>query len=699
MNATVSTPDQTPHTFPAQKLINCAQGGYLIAGYWEYGYAGGGGQPFVGPDNSGQGVNGSSQDLGDTFQIVWLSANFVALFDPMHQCYAGITSQNGLNLLTFNDTNGNYYTSIGPQAMFKMLDEHGGKVAFTALVGVNYVTAGYWDSDINAYVNYLDPENPNAVYCGLVLVQNPGVGPDAQFQLQGSHLPILVICRSAVSCNLEKCDLSAGGLINSLAGYNLTGANLTGADFSKLEDKSLAKTNFTLAQLPGAVLSDVDVTQATWSQAVLPGTDLTTINPNAQRTVFDQVDLSNCILGSPQRVIHFEGSHFTPKCKLVGAKLVRSDFTHCDFTGAQLNGADLTDADLTGAILDGADLTGATLTRTILQHAQMNGTKFINCDLTETVFDRPAKFGRDATNRVSLAGATVPFEVLGLDWSTLDLTGATILNIPTKIDNLNAANALLPTELDLSNCSIKNSYFTNVQALNAHFNKSDLNGAQCESACFNGSEFSGANLQGANLYGAFLLSSGVTQTDPVKPTTADLNGAFLINATLDTAQCNGADFENALFLTYTGVSGAASAQKAQMNGAKFNGAVLVGATLDGAFLNGANLAGAVLVSASFIGAQLGPEQGNSQTNASMNGADIRGTKFAHEDGSSAALMDGLDMTKATYSTENGNYTPSSPLLDYYGNQIYIATSYGPTKLGNTTSNTICPNGEAGPCAL
>jgi hypothetical protein len=60
-------------------------------------------------------------------------------------------------------------------------------------------------------------------------------------------------------------------------------------------------------------------------------------------------------------------------------------------------------------------------------------------------------------------------------------------------------------------------------------------------------------------------------------------------------------------------------------------------------------------------------------------------------------MDGLNMSEAIFSTASGEF--ENIYTGCGGQKVPVAFNYGLTLLGNTTSQTTCPNGKNGPCSL
>jgi uncharacterized protein YjbI with pentapeptide repeats len=133
----------------------------------------------------------------------------------------------------------------------------------------------------------------------------------------------------------------------------------------------------------------------------------------------------------------------------------------------------------------------------------------------------------------------------------------------------------------------------------------------------------------------------------------------------------------------------------------FVGAIMAGVNFRGTQFSGSNFGNAVLVASLFPSTQINPTSDAVNSTPSMRQADIRGTQFADSEGgevTNPANMDGLVMQGATYATEPGDYVRTD-LTDYYGKGVFLSLSYQPTLLGTTTSGTVCPNGNVGPCQL
>ena len=275
------------------------------------------------------------------------------------------------------------------------------------------------------------------------------------------------------------------------------------------------------------------------------------------------------------------------------------------------------------------NLTGATLV----------GTDLTGTDLTRTTFSTPFIRSNDPDKPTILAGCTVPFAVLGLEWSYLDLTSALIIARPDDLTGLIAISAQLP-----------------------------------------GFDFDGAVLDGANLAGATLTRAQFTRARIRKPSGgaapsfagATLTGAFFTGAVLDQVSFSGAT-----------LGGVTSSQGANFSSAWISGcdfsdanafavvfadATLVGAnTLTGvADLQESDFSGAYLPNTKFTGAESARSELRRRlhdrlrpTNANLGPAD-NGAKIAKLDAAclqavvfEGAILDSASMANAAATDQDG----------------------------------------------
>lgn len=198
-----------------------------------------------------------------------------------------------------------------------------------------------------------------------------------------------------------------------------------------------------------------------------------------------------------------------------------------DFAWAVLCGTKLTSANLSGANLQNANLQGAILTNSDLTNAQMQGTCFDNTDTTSAKFSLPPAFSHDPTNATSFVNATLDYNVLGKNWSYLNLSQATFINLPLDLSDLQAVYTLLKGFTQLQSRKLTRANFTNADLSAANLIYANLSNANFTNATLTAANLSRANLTGATLQNAFLY------------------GTQLSYATLDDAKLKGAQLGSA----------------------------------------------------------------------------------------------------------------------------------------------------------
>ncbi|HEX5724192.1 MAG TPA: pentapeptide repeat-containing protein [Longimicrobiaceae bacterium] len=351
---------------------------------------------------------------------------------------------------------------------------------------------------------------------------------------------------------------------------------------------------------------------------------------------------------------------------LSGVRWEGVDLTGANLTGARLAGAKLArakldDASLVGADLSGADLTGATVAGLDLRTAELGGTRLCEMDLTGALLDPQPRISRNAQNPTRFEGSTLPYSILGPDWTSLVLARATLVGLPQDLTGLAASGA------DLS-------------ALN--LNGRRLRRAKLDRAVLRGTNLSLADLTGASMDGAVL------EGDPARGyRAAALTGAEMVNVVLTNAQMSGVDLSYTYFYgTQATVSGAT------MNLVNFAGAYLTGLNFSNVRdrqLRGATFSGACLVNCSFRGTDLSEYDGRS---ASFSRACLQGADFSN------ATLFGAVMVDAAVALEPGKLEVT---IKVGGKTLHKKDTYDtPTRLppAATSSDTKCPSGDRGPCA-
>ena len=121
------------------------------------------------------------------------------------------------------------------------------------------------------------------------------------------------------------------------------------------------------------------------------------------------------------------------------ATLTGTRLDQANLTGADLVGMDLRQpASLQGATLTGAKLSGATMTKVNLTGADLAATDFTGCDLSATTFSSPFIRSTDSNTPTISRSVPLPYTVIDLDWSCLDLTATMITGVPSDLTGLKA---------------------------------------------------------------------------------------------------------------------------------------------------------------------------------------------------------------------------------------------------------------------
>lgn len=495
-------------------------------------------------------------------------------------------------------------------------------------------------------------------------------------------------------------DLDLGGA--KLDGARLDGTYVIGCHLrgASLQNASVSRTFFALSNLTLATLDgmtgtrpkfiDCDFTLASLRKVALVGpvfggSQLVSVEAAeaslvearfGYKTLEDIVDLPRGPVGANAEPID------SP------ATILTADFSRATLTGARFDGASITQSKFDAAKMQKAIFGGTTLRWVSFKDAELAGADFAARDaeyseghrMREPVpvasfdgvdFDnanlhaanfrgavladkvshaRVPRRDTSKSERLCLAGARFRSGLLGLDWSYVDASNATIvLDRPgdETLRNFRAKGAILPV-VDFAGLA--------------------LVGADFEAADLRGMRFGNCNLENARFNRAILEA-------------ADFTGAYLQDAHFDHATLMNANFSDTW-----------------MRGAIFNGAVLTEANFSSAMLaevdfkgisdgrlSNVNFSGACLVSATFTNIKA-PRSGNKQTNfssACLAGADFVG----------ASLTD-VVLTRAQLSSKEGSIKVVHRL--YPGGEQF---DYDPTLLDtrSTGPQTTCPDGRGGMC--
>jgi uncharacterized protein YjbI with pentapeptide repeats len=357
----------------------------------------------------------------------------------------------------------------------------------------------------------------------------------------------------------------------------------------------------------------------------------------------------------------------------------RVDLSYADFSGVNfekanlqstilsqvnLRGANLTEAKLNGANVNSLNLTDLSPT----QQTNLTGTDFSGLDLTNppVYFSPNPKFSTDQNKLTNFTNATLDFKVINLNWSYLNLTNATIRNIPRDRKGRLALSDLVAQFANLMNIRLP-------QAI--------LRGAK-----FDNSTMTGANLSDADLTNASLTS--VWLEGGAQEEVAKLSGALMFNTKLSSAHLSGVDLSGAYLYGQN-----ATVDGATMTLVKMANAYLANMSFSNVpDLKGADFTGACLVNANFGKAILTEYVGPGvRTPVSFFGACLQGANFAQ------SQLFGANLNRAAIATAAGSL-PVTLMID--GAPFPMTVPYpNPTQLPASTTGptTVCPNRENGPC--
>lgn len=370
-----------------------------------------------------------------------------------------------------------------------------------------------------------------------------------------------------------------------LSNADLRNADLNGAQFAGI--KSIQGADFSGADCSGIHISGFDFgTVGSFHGTSFNGADLTALTTAAGAKLSHAI-LKKCKLG---------------KLDFTGADLSYADLTDCDLQSCNFTNANLEKADLSGAIVKGADFTGA----------RMHGTNFRRCDLTGATFSAKPDFTRSYHLWMGFAGATVPYRLLGRDWSYYNLSGATVVGLPTLLSSKSDPLSAIQCDLrgfrsTLNGATLAFAVFSKSRFDGLDLSQTDLGNARLVSATFHGTNLSGANLAQSDCSSAqFMVDPKATPGPRGKPLPATPTDAYLANAALDGADLQGVNLDNVQFFYDQMLAGKASARNTSFVDARMTKAFLVGVDFSGSktAMNGAVLDNSVLVAARFCQADL-----------------------------------------------------------------------------------------------
>jgi uncharacterized protein YjbI with pentapeptide repeats len=522
-----------------------------------------------------------------------------------------------------------------------------------------------------------------------------------------------------VAHNLSGFSLSGVDLTNvDLSGVNLSGCDFTGATWGSTYVLDLSGCNLTGATITNRAFSNIAVNAATtFTNANLSGSDFRNTRWGSAGPNLSSADLSHANLqgvsfsgytltGANMSGADLSGADFS-NAELSGANLQSADLTNCNFSGAHMSGADLRGTTLGACAFNGADLSnasmqaldyshGVTFAQTNLAGARLDssntaggtdfrtanlaGASLANIDLLPTFLPCPIQRSGDPNAPTSLAGSTFTYTVLqdasgANDWSNLDLTGATIVDLPTTLADLNASHARL-SNFSFEGITLAQANFSSATLDYATFSHSALAGVNFNQAVATAATFTHADLEQTTFIGAAL--GGVDEVPA-----ADFSYAYLGNCDFTAANLFGVVFANATLID--------SNLKASANllETDFSNAYLLAADFTDAIIQGARFDGAFLVQSILDGADLSPSNlgsvQSSLTGACLQAASFQGTNLTDADLSNAAITDAAGSINQQYYDQHGNLTP------------IFAVDYGAMPFPDPScfnDSTVCPNGLA-----
>jgi uncharacterized protein YjbI with pentapeptide repeats len=338
--------------------------------------------------------------------------------------------------------------------------------------------------------------------------------------------------------------------------------------------------------------------------------------------------------------------------------------------------ATLERCNLTGANLSGTQLAGAKLAGVNLTGANLAGTNFTGTDLTEVTFSSPLITSTDPNNPTIFASCILPYAVIGLDWSYLDLTAATITGLPTDLTGLTAIGLRRPGG-DFTGLVLDRANFANATLDGAHFTNAKLRrSASFAGARLIGALFTNAVLDQANFAGAALGGIAGTQA-------ANFSAAWISNCNFTQANAYGVIFAGATLVSGNMLNDATNLQEADFSDAYLPYADFTGANLQGATFDGACMVECVLANADLTPAEQGAKAASFSA-ACLQGVDFTGTKLGGTNLMNAAITNGSGQFPVSHYDEYGNLTPP-------GSISWPAISF--PSGASFSDATTCPNGS------
>ncbi|OYD90663.1 hypothetical protein CDG76_31100 [Nostoc sp. 'Peltigera membranacea cyanobiont' 210A] len=256
-----------------------------------------------------------------------------------------------------------------------------------------------------------------------------------------------------------------------------------GKEYSQARIQALEKL-----LLAGESLAKKDFSNADLSSANLSRTDLS--NANFRGVIFSGVNLSDANL---------RGADLS-RADLRGADLSRADLSGAELTSANLRGAELTSANLSSANLRGAELTSAKLRGADLSSANLKSANLKSANLNGTNLNSTNLSSADLSS-ANLSSANL---------SSANLKSANLSSAYLSTANLSTANL---SGTNLSSANLSSAYLSGTNLSSANLSSANLSSAYLIDANLNGTNLNSTNLSSADLSSANLSSADLSSAD------------------------------------------------------------------------------------------------------------------------------------------------------------------------------------------
>ncbi len=344
---------------------------------------------------------------------------------------------------------------------------------------------------------------------------------------------------------------------------------------TELTESTLQRTNFSGADLTGAVLNRADLSDPC-DTASEPCIDFT-------GTILNSLAMTDTDFANVRPEFFFDAATAMGSTRqdLQSTDFARSLVSNLDFSNYDLSNANLTGVELC-AIPDGeVDYSCLTVDDTLLE-----GVNFTAVDFSEAksdYFQKIAKTGGSLDLRNTVFASVTVNSAAPLDMRGVDLTGARLDPSIFCPDCALFGSDTILTDATISNVSFSTEYPVDYfQTLGA------IDGVH-----FEGSDLSGMNLDGLNLEDVDFTS--------VNASGVSLNGAVMTGALLANASWAGVAFEDVAGADLTGIATSANDEprmdNTDLTRTSFTGMDLRGFIFAGAILSGTNLQGTRLFAA------------------------------------------------------------------------------------------------------